>query len=53
MKLKFLILDLREVYLTNLSLLACLEPSKKFLVVVVVGGGGWSRAILVFSLDPS
>ena len=32
----FLILDLREAYIPNLSLLACLEPFKKFLVV-----GGW------------
>ena len=37
----------------NLSLVGCLEPSKKF--VVVVGGGGWwwwwLRLILVLSLS--
>ena len=41
-----LILDLREAYITNLSLLACLEPFEKFVV------GGWSRPILVLSLVP-
>ena len=33
----FLILDLREAYIPNLSLLACLEPFEK--VPVVVGSG--------------
>ena len=32
--LGFLFLDLREAYITNLRLLACLEPFEKF----VVGG---------------
>ena len=37
----FLILDHKEAYLPNLKLLACLNPSKKYLwVVVVVGGDG-------------
>ena len=32
----FLILDLRETYISDLSLLTCLEPFEKFLV-----DGGW------------
>ena len=36
----FLILDLREAYIPNLSLLACLEPLEK-VPVVVVGSGEW------------
>ena len=36
-----------KAYITNLSLIACQEPFKKFVVV----GGGWSRPILVLSLD--
>ena len=44
----FLFLDLREAYIRNLSLLACLEPFEKFVMVV----GGWSRPILVLSLVP-
>ena len=43
-------LFLREAYITNLRLLACLEPFEKF--VVVGGGGCWSRPILVLSLVP-
>ena len=34
----FLLLDLREAYITNLSLIACMEPFEKF---VVVGGWWW------------
>ena len=40
MNFKFLILDLREAYIPNLSLLACLEPFEKVPVVVGSGGGG-------------
>ena len=36
----FLILDLREAYVPNLSLLASLEPFEKVPVVVGSGGGG-------------
>ena len=40
-------LTLREAYISNLSLLLSPEPFKKFVVV----GGGWSKVILVLSLN--
>ena len=40
-------LNLKEAYISNLSVLIGLKPAKKF--VVVVGGVWWLRVILVLS----